>query len=226
MESETMNKINITNGEAFNVFMKSKCEETFIPFNEAMIDGTPRYPLFEPEFIAERCSTHQVTMENYLEVAKEFLMFCQNIEQYDSITLWFGHDTFCQMNQLAVLAYLEQRAYKGQIDSVIIDDETRRIVQDKTTIQIGKFIEIYKALFEDGKVIKSGNLYLDNGMREYVELKDDSNTIISYIRNNGDSLDRKTMFENIWAMTRKYGLGDTQVKKMIETYSKLRFDQG
>ena len=43
--------INITTGEEFNDYIQNKIEGLFIPFNEALIDGQPIFPLFDESFI-------------------------------------------------------------------------------------------------------------------------------------------------------------------------------
>ena len=83
--------INITNGTYLNSYLQKKySNETFIPFNEAMIEGNPILPIFSDTFIDERCHTHQVSNESYLENMKGFLNFSKDIQSYDSIVLWFG----------------------------------------------------------------------------------------------------------------------------------------
>ena len=77
-----MNEINITNGEEFNNYIKTKLNAKFIPFNEAMIDGNPIYPLFDEKFIQERCKTHRVTIRQYQDVLKEFIDFKNKLFTY------------------------------------------------------------------------------------------------------------------------------------------------
>ena len=55
-----MSKINITSGEYLNNFLKNKHEGVFIAFNEVMIQGNLSYPLFNEDFINQRCLTHKV----------------------------------------------------------------------------------------------------------------------------------------------------------------------
>ena len=43
-----MKVINITNGEYFNDYISKKKKELFIPFNESLIQGNPKYPLLTP----------------------------------------------------------------------------------------------------------------------------------------------------------------------------------
>ena len=56
-------KVNITAGSILNNLLKEKySNELFIPFNEAMINGTYSSKLFSNEFILERAKTHNVSV--------------------------------------------------------------------------------------------------------------------------------------------------------------------
>lgn len=54
-------KINITSGECLNKILQEKYpNETFIPFNEAMVKSGYNTKLFSEEFIIERSTIHKV----------------------------------------------------------------------------------------------------------------------------------------------------------------------
>ena len=217
-----MNEINITNGEEFNNYIKTKLNAKFIPFNEAMIDGNPIYPLFDEKFIQERCKTHRVTIRQYQDVLKEFIDFKNNMNRYTSINLWFGKELFCQLNLLTVLAYLEQEKYQGKIYLIIIDDNNKKIIKEKEEIILQHFINVYQNLFLNKRITKTNYYYLDKALKEYIKLNQD-NPIIQYIRDNSLKLDKKKLFENVWDMTREYGFGDIQVKNYIEKHSNIKY---
>ena len=70
-----MKVINITNGQYFNDYISKKNEGLFIPFNEALFQGNPKYPLFNNEFIIERTKTH------YKDVSKTH-EYLNNMESF------------------------------------------------------------------------------------------------------------------------------------------------
>ena len=63
---------------------------------------------------------------------------------YNKICLWFGKDTFCQMNLLTLLAYLEQIDFSGKITLNYIDDETFEIIENDINVKLGIYKDIYK----------------------------------------------------------------------------------
>jgi len=125
-------KINITAGaELTKLLAEIYPNEVFIPFNEAMIKGTYSSPLFSEEFVKERASTHGVTLESYKETMKNFLSLIKNLNQYDSITLWFGDEPFCKANTKVVIDTLTQFGYNKELILNIVDEITCQIISSK-----------------------------------------------------------------------------------------------
>ena len=56
---------------------------------------------------------------------------------YSTIYLWFGKDTFCQMNLLALLVYLEQIKYQGKLILNYIDDVTFEQIESNIDVKLG-----------------------------------------------------------------------------------------
>lgn len=59
-----MKTINITSGDYLNNFLMNTYTGIYIPFNEAILDGTLLYPLFDEEFIAKRSFHHNVDKDD------------------------------------------------------------------------------------------------------------------------------------------------------------------
>ena len=114
--------LNITNGDYFNEYFLSKFGGVAIPFCEAMMDGEASADIYSAQFIALRARALNVTEDEYR--AKMYARDYLNSGKYQTICLWFGKDTFCQVNLLTLLAYLEQIAYVGEVKLNYIDDET------------------------------------------------------------------------------------------------------
>ena len=123
-------KINITCGQIANNHYSKKYKESFIPFNEAMIEGNPKEDIFSEKFIQERVKTLNTTLEDYISKMNSFLNLKEKIHQYN-ITCWFGDDDFCKMNLLTILAYLEQLDYQNEITFNLIDEYTFKIKETK-----------------------------------------------------------------------------------------------
>mgnify|MGYP004661040103 FL=1 len=118
-------RINITAGECLKDILQAIYpDEEFVPFNEAMIQGTYKAVLFSDEFIKERSIVHKVTEEQYRENMSGFLHFLDNLNDYDEIVLWFGNEPFCRCNRDTVLKILNKYKYNGNVLLHIVDEET------------------------------------------------------------------------------------------------------
>ena len=129
-------KINITAGECLNELLKSKYPgECFIPFNEAMIQGTYPSPLFSEEFVRERAGVHGVSETAYLEKLSGFMDVLNHAGEYDEIVLWFGDEPFCVQNRRTVIAALRMHGYRRSILLNIVDEKNGDIIrQERVTL--------------------------------------------------------------------------------------------
>lgn len=115
--------INITSGERLNkILTKKHPNDLFIPFNEAMIEGSYQSNLFSEEFIVERANTHNVSVSEYKAKLKDFLILLENPNKYGKIYLWFGDEPFCRENRKTVIESLSVYGYKGEIINYIVDE--------------------------------------------------------------------------------------------------------
>ena len=218
-EQSNMKVINITNGQYFNDYMSKKKEGLFVPFNEALIQGNPKYPLFDNEFIIERTKTHYKDVsktQDYLDNMTCFLSKSNEFKLYDEIKLWFGEDTFCVINLLSILTYLEQLEYKNKIILNVIDDETYKVLSSNHNIELGKFTMSYKALFYMNKFIPTGYPIIDKGINDYLYLKKEKNHLYKYIKENNDNLSEEELLINLLSQTKEYGLSDVILLEMIK----------
>ena len=209
-------KINITCGQQFNNYLLKKNKEICIPFNEALIDGNLLYPLFDEIFIDERCICHNVSEKIYLSKISRFLNFINSISKDDDLVLWFGSDTFCQINLLGLLTYLEQTKCNNKIYLNIINEENNDIIEKLIPTILGNFTHSYINLIKNNKYIETNNIYIDNAIKDYLYLKNKDNDIYKFIKDNKDIISKKELFNEIFKMTRKYGLADIQINKMID----------
>ena len=123
-------KINITAGNCLNALLESKYgHEKFIPFAEAMIQGSYNSRLFSEEFVEERAKTHNVSIHKYKDNLKDFFTFLSEIELYDEVVLWFGDEPFCNENTKVVLQTLKEYGYVGPVILNLVIEESGEIVK-------------------------------------------------------------------------------------------------
>ena len=134
--------LNITNGDFFNGYFISQYGGVAIPFCEAMMDGDAVANIYSEEFVSIRAKSLNVTEDEYR--GKMYVCDSLNDKKYQIIHLWFGKDTFCQINLLTLLAYLEQIEYRGALKLNYIDDETYEILESNIEVHLGVYNKIYK----------------------------------------------------------------------------------
>lgn len=125
-------EINITAGECLNEILERRFpEKQFVPFNEAMTQGTYSSLLFSADFIRERSVCHGVPEGEYREKMSGFMTLLEHLQEYDEIVLWFGDEPFCVENRKVVLEALKGRGYSGGILLNIVVEETGEILQQR-----------------------------------------------------------------------------------------------
>ena len=128
-------KVNITAGECLSSILEDRYpEERFVPFNEAMIEGTYSAPLFSDEFVRERAAVHGVSVAEYLDKLSGFLDVLKHAGEYDEIALWFGDEPFCVANRRTVLNALRMHGCHQDILLNIVDEETGEIIRQETVV--------------------------------------------------------------------------------------------
>ena len=126
-------KVNITAGECLNRILQGKYpSECFVPFNEAMNQGTYSAPLFSEEFIRERAAVHGVSEAEYLEKLSGFMDVLKHAGEYDEIVLWFGDEPFCVANRQIVLEALRMYGCSRSILLNIVNEENGDIIWQET----------------------------------------------------------------------------------------------
>ena len=205
------NKIlNITNGDAFNEYFVSKHGGVAVPFREAMMDGETILKVYSDEFIEVRAKEHCVSVEEY-----KSKMLPNDIFEYSKLNLWFGKDTFCQMNLLTLLAYLEQIKYGGEVVLNYIDDETFGVLESNVAFELG----IYKRLYED--ILISKRMPNDVGVLNsraielYFDYHSNDGALVKIVQENS-KMPEIELICLLLDSSKEYGLSDIQVKKLIE----------
>lgn len=210
-----MELLNLVNGMA--MFTKIKNGELNIvgdvePFNEAMCQGEVAGELFSYEFIQDRAVWLGVNELEYEEVVMSQLPKFFSLE-YDRLNLYFDEDMFCQINLLTVLAYLDRNEYDGQIALYLIDRDYNVI--KAIAIAPKGFYDVYQEVVINKRFPETvlPETILD-GIIMYLSYKQGSTPIHSFIQDNSH-LGEQACLDAIFEQFPEYGLGDTQIIKLI-----------
>ncbi len=212
-----MKVAHITNGDCYNDFFEKNSDKIGIPFSEALIQGKVIQEVFSEESYAVRARGHGISILEYKERLASFMCFTHELEDYSEIYLYFGSDTFCHINMLAILAFLEQKHYAGNVFYMLIDEGNFTKAPLRSPIVLGGYCHIYQQILlnkvavcvEDAAFQKAYNLYFDY-ISEYGELA-------QFIKKNRH-LHRKEMLKELFAISKDYGLGDVQLLELIDKY--------
>ena len=208
------NILNITNGEYFNEYFISKFGGIAVPFCEAMMDGDTVENIYSKQFIVLRAKSLNVSENEYK--SKMYVYDALNDNNYPSICLWFGKDTFCQVNLLTLLAYLEQIEYRGEIKLNYIDDETFEVLNSDIEVKLG----IYNKIYED--VLISKNVSYDTGVLVaraidlFFDYRSKDGELAKLVKTNAYK-EKTELICLLLESSKDYGLSDLQAEKLINS---------
>ena len=211
MQSKTLN---ITNGEYFNKYFISKFGGTSVPFCEAIMDGEVVTNIYSEQFIALRARSLNVSETEYR--TKMHVYNALNANDYERICLWFGKDTFCQVNLLMLLAYLEQIHYRGELKLSYIDDETFEVLAADMDVKLGLYGKIYEDVLIS-KCMPSDVGALDaRAIDLYFDYHSDDGMLVNLIKANADK-EKMELIVLLLEQSKKYGLSDLQAERLINS---------
>lgn len=209
-------RLNITSGDYFNNYIKTKENGIFLPFNESIITGPVDIHIFSSKFINIRSNYHEVSKDEYLNKLSN-IVNPNYINTFDEINLWFGEDTFCVINLITILAYLEQIKYSGIIYYTRIDDYTNEIIKEKELIKLGIFNKVYETVILNKTFIQTDISFIDTTITNYLDLHNGLDNVSKYIQNNLD-LDDNTLLINSLNNSKDLGLSDVIIQKIINKF--------
>lgn len=212
-----MKRIHITNGEIFNHWIKSQMNETFIPFNEAMMSYSTEGHLFDEFFCQHRAYCHGISVDVYTQKIKPFLDVVENLDEIDELVLWFGQDAFCQMNLLTILSVLEDRNYTGLVQTVLFDEnkdwkEVLHLQRRQRNIS-GSTSLFQKVLIEHHRVICDDEI-MDHGIELYLDYLSDAGKLTKMIHHHPE-MSEDELIVLLLKESEEYGLSDVQAKDLI-----------
>ena len=206
--------LNITNGDYFNEHFISKFGGIAIPFCEAMMDGEVVANIYSEQFVALRAKSLNITEDEYRE--KMYVYYSLNCNNYQTIHLWFGKDTFCQVNLLTLLAYLEQIEYQGELKLNYIDDETFEVLEPNLDVKLGVYSKIYKDILISKTVPDDVGLLSARAMDLFLDYRSDSGELAKLVRVNANK-EKMELIRLLLEQSKDYGLSDLQVEKLIHS---------
>ncbi len=214
-----MEELNITSGEHFNQFFEEHCGKRGIPFNESMMTGKTCFPIFTGSFFALRAQELQVPLEQYAASMKAFMEITDGILKFQSIVLWFGADSFCQLNLLTILAYLEQIRYAGQVYSVTIDDHSRKILRDKVPVVLGSYVKLYGDVLIKRLPAPCADSVMQRALDLYLDYLSDDGKLARLVKDNPQT-NQNQLVRTLLTHSREYGLSDLQALRLVDLYRK------
>ncbi len=210
--------LNITNGDVFNRYLLSKIEGEAVPFREAMMDGETVLDVYSDAFIRLRSKEHGVSIEVY-----KSKMLKNDICGYSKLNLWFGKDTFCQMNLLTLLAHLEQIGYDGDVMLNYIDDEAFEIIEEDIKVELGVYRKLYEnILIKKAKTDDVGVLCL-NSIDLYFDYHSSEGALAKIVKENA-TMQYEDLLCLLLENSKEYGLSDVQAAKLIKNQVRIKND--
>ena len=128
-----------------------------------------------------------------------------------------GTDTFCQMNLLTLLAYLEELGYTGKVSLTLIDDETFSTIEEGIPVPLG----IYRAIFHTLLVVRRTTPILGvirgDAIRHFWDYHNDDGFLAHTVREHSDEDEEDLLFRLI-NISAEYGLSEEMANRLIKKY--------
>ena len=206
--------LNITNGDYLNAKILKENDGECFPFREATIQGFLTLDILSEGFISARAKSLNVSEELYRQNARELIYFTQAHFKYSNLRLWFGQDTFCQLNLLTLLALLEQIEYRGEVDILLIDDETGDILGGVKDVKLGNYKEIYKSVLIDKKEPLELGVIDKTAIDLYFDYLSPNGRLANLIKAN-QNLSKEELIVLLLDSSKEYGLSDLNIIELI-----------
>ena len=206
------NILNITNGDCFSKHFISEFGGIAVPFCEVMMDGETVANIYSRQFISLRAKSLNVTETEYR--SKMYVYDVLNNQNYSSICLWFGKDTFCQLNLLTLLAYLEQIEYEGEIKLNYIDDETFEVLESGVDVKLGMYGKIYEDVLIANKAPDDVGLLAKRAIDLFFDYRSGHGDLARLVRDNADK-EKTQLIQLLLEKSKDYGLSDLQAERLI-----------
>ncbi|MBQ7374312.1 MAG: hypothetical protein IJW64_07130 [Clostridia bacterium] len=206
--------LNITNGDYLNSKLSKENEGEFFPFREAMMQGETTPVVLNDEFIKTRAKSLNVSQDLYIQNARDLINFADSHFNYSKLKLWFGKDSFCQLNLLTLLALLEQINYRGDIELALIDDESGEVLQSEISVKLGGYKSIYKTTLIDRQMIAELGVIEKRAIEFYFDYLSPNGKLANLVKQNAN-LSQEELIILLLNNSAEYGLSDILAKELI-----------
>ena len=179
------------------------------------MDGEVVDIVYSNEFIKLRAKTLNVSENEYRSKMSVCEILSKNI--YSTIYLWFGKDTFCQMNLLALLVYLEQIKYQGKLILNYIDDVTFEQIESNIDVKLGVYKKIYRDVLISKYKPKELGVLEARAVDLYFDYHSNNGMLATLIKNNADK-SKSELLSLLIEASKDYGMSDLQAERLINFY--------
>lgn len=206
-----MSVLHVLNGtmqwNEFKVMNRMKPNEVYVSFNEAMCVGEAEPDLFFESFIQTRIKALKTTPEDYHHIVLKPIspLFTTT---FDEVRLYFDEDMFCQLNQLTVLAFLEQIGFQGAI-----------FLNDQKLNERGALAYYHQLVCQRKLPHQEQPFCKKEATIRYLTYSTEAGEIKTYIRLYKDTKKEDLVLE-LLRQFECYGLGDVQYATLIEEVRK------
>ena len=209
------NKIlNITGGDYFNNYFLQKTDAPSVAFCEVMMDGNSVSDIYSEDFINLRSQELNVSKTKYISKMSVYKTLNENL--FHELHLWFGKDTFCQMNLLTLLAYLEHIDFSGKVILNYIDDETFETIESDIDVKLGIYKKLYKDILIHKHIPDKLGVLIDKSINLYFDYHSDTGALTQLVRNNA-GMGKIQLVSLLLENSKEYGLSDLQAEKLIKS---------
>ena len=206
--------LNITNGEYFNDYLVSRFGGLSVPFCESIMDGEVMPNIYSDQFVALRSEALNVTVDEYRTKMHVYHILQGN--ECQKICLWFGKDTFCQVNLLMLLAYLEQIQYRGELKLNYIDDETFEVLEPDIDVKLGVYSKIYRDVLILKCVPDDVGILCIRAIELYFDYRSENGMLAKLVRANAHK-EKTELIHILLEQSKDYGLSDLQAEHLIDS---------
>lgn len=208
-----MNTLHIASGECVAEELRKDGKENVFPFNEAMCEGDTVSDIESEEFCRLRKKAYGA--ENYTHFGAEL---SEKLKAADRLELYFDYDMFCAVNTVTLLAYLEKKEYKGEVNFNLVEQNGTADIVKSFPLTLGAFSQAYETALVRRREAKTGVDHIDKGLSLYISYKNPRNEITEFIEENL-AQPREELCKEVIIRFSHYGIGDSSVFALIDRIS-------
>lgn len=210
-------RLNIVSGEYALGVLGPRLTGDTVPCNEAMLTGAVCDDVFSPAFCRVRAAALDVPESLYAQKLRPLTDALARLTAADEAHLFFGADTFCQINLLAVLAWLDAHSFAGPVWYIQTDDVTCAAQAPARRICPAGYAALYTKALVLRQLPACPDPLMRRALERYFDIASPEGTLARLIRDNA-ALPERELLRKVMAACREDGLGDTQALELITRF--------